>query len=64
MVGSNHQKFGLRNGVGIDSGLIKNAIKQTGMMACEILKQYVPHIALAVAMTKKENRIGVLNSLN
>ena len=50
--------------MGINSGLIKNAIKQARMMVCQILEQNLPHITLAMAMAKKENRIGVLNSLN
>ena len=50
--------------MGINSGLIKNAIKQGRMMICQILEQNLPHIALTMAMPKKKNRIGVLNRLN
>jgi hypothetical protein len=34
------------------------------MMASKILKQDLPHIALAVTMTEKENRIGCLDRLD
>ncbi len=64
ILSSNDQQFCLRNGVDINSRLIKDAIKQARVMARQILKQNLPHITLAVAMAEEKNHIGVLYGMD
>jgi hypothetical protein len=50
--------------MGINGGLIENAIEQAWMVLSQVLQQNLPHITLSMPMTDKKNRVRILNGLN